>query len=298
MQYAPKEPHKKVLLAGVFLAVALMVLLLVYGINRFVIKENLVLKKPMTLLLIGTDLNILAPKSQDNPNNLPRTDTLILAFIDPARHKLSLISIPRDSLVDIPGHGLDRINQASVLGGYRLTKKAITVLTGVKVDRYAAINFDGFKKLIDLVGGVTINVDKKMRYATEPGRYNIKLDPGPQALDGEKALEYVRFRNEPLGDISRVERQRQLLLAIYRKILQSNNLMKTAKLLELGRQYVHTDLTTKEMLQLSGFANQVNPDKDIVSATLPGKFFEAYWQPDPDKVYKLIKKCQPINPKK
>ena len=96
---------------------------------------------------------------------------MILTFIDPSRHTISMVSIPRDSLVDIPGHGLDRINDASVLGGDGLTKKAVTELTGIKVDHFAVVNFEGFVKLVDLLGGVEINVDKKMRYADQHGEY-------------------------------------------------------------------------------------------------------------------------------
>lgn len=188
MPYLSKEPNKKLILAGIFVAIVFTVAVATFSINRFVIKENFVLKKPMVLLLIGMDINILTPESHDDPNKLPRTDTLILAFVDNLKNRISLVSIPRDSLVDIPGHSLDRINDASVLGGYELTKQAVTVLTGVKIDRYAVVNFAGFKKLVDLVGGVEINVDKKMRYANEYGKYTIKLDPGLQLLNGDRTI--------------------------------------------------------------------------------------------------------------
>jgi polyisoprenyl-teichoic acid--peptidoglycan teichoic acid transferase len=298
MPYVPREPNKKLILAGIFVAIFLIVAAITFSINHFIIKENLILKKPMVLLLIGMDRNILTPQSHDNPKALPRTDTLILTFIDPARRKISLVSIPRDSLVVIPGHGLDRINDASVLGGYQLTKRAIRELTGIKVNRYAVINFEGFVKLVDLLGGVEINVDKKMRYADEYGKYTIKLDPGPQLLDGKKVLQYVRFRNEPLGDISRVERQRILLHAVYKKVVQPESLMKIPQFLELVKKYLKTDLTTQEIIQISSFARQVDPEKGFQSATLPGKFYEAYWQPDPDQVYKLMKQLKPATLKK
>jgi LCP family protein required for cell wall assembly len=248
----------------------------------------------MILLLIGMDRNILTPESHDNPNALPRTDTMILTFIDPARHKISMVSVPRDSLVDIPGHGLDRINDASVLGGYELTKKSVRELTGIKVDHYAVVNFEGFVKLVDLLGGVEINVDKKMRYADAYGKYTIDLDPGLQMLDGQKALQYVRFRNEPLGDISRVERQRILLHAVYKKIMQPDSLLKIPRFLELAKQYLQTDLTTQEMVEIAGFARQINPEKGFQSATLPGHFYEAYWQTDPGQVYKLMSRLKPV----
>jgi len=298
MPYVPKEPNKKIILVGIFFCVAAIVAIITFSINRFVIKKELVLKKPMVLLLMGMDHNILTPISHDNPKALPRTDTLILTFINPARHKISLVSIPRDSLVNISGRGLDRINDASVLGGYSLTQKAVTELTGIKVNRYAVINFEGFVKLIDLLGGVEINVDKKMRYADAYGKYTIDLDPGLQLLNGSKALQYVRFRNEPLGDISRVERQRILLHAVCKRIMKLDSLMKIPRFMELGKQYIQTDLTTQEIIQLSGFARKVNPETGFQSFTLPGKFYEAYWAPDPARVYKLMSQLKPITLKK
>jgi LCP family protein required for cell wall assembly len=302
MPFVPREPNarasKKLILAAIFLSVILVVAVITFCVNRFIIKENLIMKKPLVLLLIGMDHNILTPSSHDDPNALPRTDTLILTFIDPLKHTISLVSIPRDSLVDIPGHALDRINDASVLGGYTLTKKAITELTGIKVNRYAVVNFEGFVKLIDLLGGVEINVDKKMRYADEYGKYTIKLDPGLQMLNGDKALQYVRFRHEPLGDISRVERQRILLHVVYAKAIRPENLIKIPRLMELGKKYIQTDLTTQEMLQIVGLVRRVKPATKFQSFTLPGKFFEAYWQPDPAQVYKLMSQLKPATLKK
>ncbi|HBE81026.1 MAG TPA: hypothetical protein DDW65_25040 [Firmicutes bacterium] len=293
MPYTAKDPNKKLILAGIFLSIFLIVAVITYGINRYVIKENLIQKKPMVILLIGMDRNILTPESHDNPKAMPRTDVLILTFINPARHNISLISIPRDSLVDIPGHGLDRINDASVIGGYSLTKKAIAQMTGIRIDRYAEVNFEGFAKLIDLLGGIEMNVDKKMRYADEYGKFTIDLDPGVQMLNGDKALQYVRFRNEPLGDISRVERQRKLLHALYRKLMQPDNLLKIPRILKLGEQYVKTDLSTQETLRLVSFVKQVNPQNGFQSYTLPGKFYEVYWQPDPTQVSKLMGQLKP-----
>jgi LCP family protein required for cell wall assembly len=224
---------------------------------------------------------------------MPRTDTLILAIIDPGKSKISMISIPRDSLVDIPGHRVDRINYASVKGGIPLTRRMVTRLTGCRIDHYMLLNFESFKQVVDLVGGVEVNVDKKMRYADEYGVYKIKLDPGPQILNGEKALQYVRFRNEPLGDISRVERQRKLLMALYKKLKQPSMLVKIPSLLGVARKYVKTDMSTHEMLALANFARKINPEKDLKSYTLPGSFYEVYWKPDRRQVQQLMASLKP-----
>lgn len=287
MPYMSKTQNKKVIIAGITLCIIAAIAIITVSINRSSMKRNLVLKKPMVLLLIGMDHNILTPQSHDDPKKLPRTDTLILTFINPFRHKIIMVSIPRDSLVNIPGHGLDRINDASVLGGLSLTKKAITELTGIKVDRYAVVNFEGFIQLIDLLGGVEVNVDKKMRYGTDE-TYSIHLDPGVQLLNGKKALQFARFRNEPLGDISRVQRQRLLLQAVYKKVMKPESLVKIPQMIKLGQKYIKTDLSTTEIIQLAGFAKKVNQQTGFQSYTLPGSFYEAYWQPNPAKVYQLM----------
>ena len=258
-------------------------------------KADSFLKAPLALLLIGMDLNILTPQSHDDPTALPRTDTLILTIIDPRTSKIAMVSIPRDSLVYIPGYGEEKINDASVVGGFALTKKVVSQLSGTKIDRYMVVNFAGFKELVNLLGGVEINVDKRMRYADQYGAYTIKLNPGLQKLDGTKALQYVRFRNEPLGDISRVARQRKLLIAIFKKVKQPENIIKLPALLKLARKYIKTDLSTPEMIQLLKFSRKINLETGIFSYTLPGSFYEADWKPNPQQVRELMLKLKPAS---
>jgi LCP family protein required for cell wall assembly len=292
-----ETPPKKPLIV----AAGILVVLMIIGFFYFTrdVKETrppaVVAKKPMTLLLIGMDINVGEPKPEETPA-LTRTDTLILAILDPVAKKASLVSIPRDSLVNIPGHGLGRINEASVLGGIPLTRRMVTRLTGCRIDHYMQVGFESFQQLVDLVGGIEVNVDKKMRYADEYGVYKIKLDPGPQVLDGVKALQYVRFRHEPLGDIGRVERQRKLLLALYTKLKQPLNIVKIPSMLGIARKYMRTDLKTGQMLELIQFARKLNPETDIRSYTLPGSFYEAYWKPDRAKVRELMAELKPQRP--
>ncbi len=283
---------------NVIILATILIILLVSGMIylSLQVRQNIVevkTEKPLNLLLIGMDKNILTPGSLDNPEAVTRTDTLILAMIDPGNHQVSLLSIPRDSLVHIPDHGVDRINEASVLGGIQLTRRMVTRLTGARIDHYMIVNFESFKQLVDLVGGIEVNVDKRMRYANEYGVYKIKLDPGLQLLDGDKALQYVRFRNEPLGDISRVERQRKLLLALYKKLKSPANIIKVPSMLGIARKYMKTDLSSKQLLNLISFARELNPEQDIRSYTLPGSFYEAYWKPDGPKIRELMAELKP-----
>ena len=143
-----------------------------------------------------------------------RTDSIILVHVPSGNGKPALISFPRDSYVPVPGHGHNKINAAYALGGPKLLIKTIEGVTGVRVDGYVEIGFGGFASVVDSVGGVDICVKRAMN---DP-KAGINLKAGCQTLDGPKALGYVRARySDPLGDIGRVQRQRQFLGAIMHK---------------------------------------------------------------------------------
>jgi LCP family protein required for cell wall assembly len=143
-----------------------------------------------------------------------RTDSIILVHVPSGDGKPALISLPRDSYVPVPGHGHNKINAAYALGGPKLLVKTIEGVTGVRVDGYVEIGFGGFSSVVDSVGGVDICVKRAMK---DP-KAGINLKAGCQTLDGPKSLGYVRARySDPLGDIGRVQRQRQFLGAIMHK---------------------------------------------------------------------------------
>jgi LCP family protein required for cell wall assembly len=285
------------------LKIAVVILLLatlgggVYFWIQYQIEQDYRLKEPMTLLLIGMDINILTPESHDSTGGVPRTDTMILAIIDPYLNRVSLISIPRDSLVVYPDGVEYRLNEASTYsGGFDLTRKLVAQLTGISVDRMMIVNFESFKHLVNLVGGVEIDVDKRMYYANENGVATINLKKGKQILNGEKALQYVRFRNEPLGDISRVERQRKFLITLMAKLNRPETLFKTGDLMAIARKYTKSDLSKKEMLRLFNFAHKLKSKTGITSYTLPGEFYEAYWKPNPGQTAALIEALRAKKP--
>jgi len=149
----------------------------------------------ITVLLLGTD---------SRPGEtVGRTDTIIVARVDTAENRLSLLSIPRDTRVNIPKHGMDKINSANVYGGPTLTARVVSDLIGMPVQYYALTNWESFKEMVDTLGGITIDVEKRMYYydRADGPEYIIDLQPGVQRLDGRKALQYVRWRNDALGDI-------------------------------------------------------------------------------------------------
>jgi len=230
------------------------------------------------ILLLGTDARVGEPSQ--------RTDTMILCSIDPASRQVALLSRPRDTRVALPGHGMDKINDADVYGGPDEAMSVVGNLLGVDVNYYVLVNFNGFKDIVDTLGGVTIDVKSDM-YHYDPmdgGIYTIDLKKGVQLLDGTKALEFVRFRDDPTGDIARTERQQEFLTALVKKMMSTSSLTKLPALVPEVMRYVHTNLPLPMVLSLARTAADMS-NLQVVHQTLPGYFLTvdgvSYWGVNP-----------------
>ncbi|MBE1531714.1 LCP family protein [Actinomadura algeriensis] len=156
-----------------------------------------------------------------------RTDTIMLMHMPADRKKAYLISFPRDSWVEVPGYGRQKINAAFSYGGPKLLIQTIEGLTGVRIDHYGAIDFAGFESMVDALGGVTVNIKKSVY---DPAR-KVNWQAGKQELNGEEALLFVRQRyNLPNGDFDRMKRQQALLRALAKKAADSGTLTNPLKL--------------------------------------------------------------------
>jgi LCP family protein required for cell wall assembly len=143
-----------------------------------------------------------------------RTDTMMLVHLPAGGGQPSLISLPRDSYVPIPGHGSDKLNAAFSYGGPPLLAQTVENITGVHIDHYAEIGLSGFASLVNDVDGVQMCIPQRM---VDP-KANLNLQPGCQTLNGDQALGYVRTRAFTNGDLQRVQDQRQFLTALVHKI--------------------------------------------------------------------------------
>ena len=149
-----------------------------------------------------------------------RTDTIMLLHIPGNSEKPTLVSLPRDSYVPIPGHNRNKINAAYSFGGAKLLMDTVEQVSGLRMDGYIEIGFGGFAKVVDTAGGVNICV----KHAMNDKKAGINLKPGCQDMDGRVALGYVRARySDPLGDLGRVQRQRQFLGALMKKAATPGN---------------------------------------------------------------------------
>ena len=165
------------------------------------------MKEKINILVLGVDAR---------DDDVGRSDTTFVVTIDTIARRITMLSIPRDSRVKIDGHGWDKINHAYAYGGSKLSKSVVEKLLGIPIEYTVVMNFQGFVRMIDALGGVTIAVDKRMYYSDpyddDRGLY-IDLHPGVQKLNGKAAIEYVRYRDEE-GDIGRVARQQKFLTAL------------------------------------------------------------------------------------
>jgi LCP family protein required for cell wall assembly len=234
----------------------------------------------INILLLGTDTEI---------GHKSRTDTIILASIDTRQKNLSILSIPRDTRVNIPGYGDNRINAANLLGGVELVKKTLSELLKVPIDYYVLTNFEGFVGIIDILGGVEIDVEQNMKCRVYDGVIN--LEKGLQRLDGEKALQYVRFRYDKLGDISRTQRQQKFLVALAKEMMQTKNVVKLPALIPQLQKTVETDLSLPQLLGLARDGKNYDLD-NITVQTLPGNFATisggSYWVVDMEKAPEIV----------
>lgn len=239
-----------------------------------------------TVLLVGTD-------NRPGENYVSNTDSLLVTSIDTVNHRMSFLSIPRDTQVSLPGIGVQKINAiARLQKGLPSTQKYIEQLIGFKIDGYVMTNFNGFKTIVDSLGGITVDVEKNMRYDTgdSQDRY-IDLKKGTQRLNGSQALQYARFRNDELADISRTARQQAILKAIFAEATELKNLPKIPLVISKVYQAVQTDLNIRQLWALANTFNKKDAFQ-TVSQTLPGNFVTeqgiSYWKVNSDFAKKVV----------
>ncbi|MBP2366335.1 LCP family protein [Pseudonocardia parietis] len=171
-----------------------------------------------TFLLVGTDSRAREPTtgSGANPDAVPgsqRSDAIMLGTLAPDGHSASVVSIPRDSWVEVPGRGMNKINAAYAFGGAPLLIGTVEQLTGVRVDHFGVVDFAGFTSLVDSVGGIDVTV------ARATGNDGVDFVQGENHLDGAQALAYVRQRYDlPGGDLDRAARQQNAMKALLEKV--------------------------------------------------------------------------------
>lgn len=263
------------------------------------------LTRPVNVLVLG--IKVLSSEVADPPpevrnlryqavvNSLDGlSDSMLLVRFDPQTHQLTVLSLPRDTRTWIDGAGTTKLNEANVYGGPALAARSVTeLLGGVEIDRYVRINVQGVEKLIDALGGVKVNVPQDMSYKDDSQHLYINLKKGEQRLNGNQAVQFLRFRYDAFGDIGRVQRQQMFMRALVEQALQPGTLARIPQVLSVIQSNLDTNLNVEELIALAGFAAQTNRP-NVQMLMLPGGFsssaeFEAsYWLPSQTKIAEMM----------
>jgi LCP family protein required for cell wall assembly len=222
-------------------------------------QDGTLVSKPSLLLLLGTDGDKTAARADAR-----RSDSILLIRTDPARHRMSYLSIPRDLRVDIPGYGAYKINAAFQLGGAALTMKTVRALTGLQPNHVAMVDFEDFRTVIDALGGVEINVPKPILsnrfdcpYKTDARCQQWqgwRFAKGKQTMSGQRALIYSRVRENRLdpaeNDLTRGERQQAVVEAMTDDLVSPGTFVKLPFIAGDLVKPLTTDLSAGQLLQL------------------------------------------------
>jgi LCP family protein required for cell wall assembly len=196
--------------------------------------------KPLTILIIGSDRRL------GQPDVGARSDTLIVVRLDPSTSSVSMLSVPRDLLVNIPGYGQNKINAAYSFGGAKLSLEVVKQLLGVPINDFIDVNFDGFIRVVDKLSGAYLMIDRRYYNNTAVTGYaSIDIQPGYQLLNGHQSLNFVRFRHDQNGDFTRIVRQQMFLRAMKRQLANSATITSFPRLFSVATimsHYVISDI--------------------------------------------------------
>lgn len=238
-------------------------------------------KDPLNFLVLGSDSRISAGDPSEWKAGAQRTDAIMLVHLDGNREHASVMSIPRDSWVDVPGHGMAKINASYSYGGPALLVQTVEKLTGVRIDHVAIADFDSFTELTDALGGVEITVGQDVY--DSGGLGGLIVGKGTHVLDGKQALAYARQRyGLPGGDFDRVKRQQNWARAILTKAVSQGTLTDPAKATKFVR-VVSGSVAVDDGLGLDDLVRLATELKDLRSGDVA--FFTAPvagtgWSPD------------------
>jgi polyisoprenyl-teichoic acid--peptidoglycan teichoic acid transferase len=261
--------------------------------------------RPVNILVMGIDR--VPPDSPEAAKGIfaGRSDTMLLVRVNPEQGNANVLTIPRDTLVEIPNYGSDKINAANVVGGPILAAEVVSrTLDYTPVDRYVRVSTTAFRELVDLVGGVEVFVPKPMQYVDQTQKLFIDLKPGLQVLNGAQAEGFARFRHDELGDIGRAQRQQAVLKALQRRLASPMTIARLPQLYSILQKNVDSDLSLGETLALVQFAIQLKPDQ-LKMVLLPGRFSAAgefnasYWLMDEAAMHVVVRnnfQPEPLTP--
>lgn len=235
-----------------------------------------------TLLFMGTDET--GGRGRDSLNSL--TDTMLLIRVE--GHHVAILAIPRDTRVEIPHHGICKINAANVYGGPKLSEQIVSRFLGVPIDHYMIVDLRGVQDLIQAMGGMEVTIPKPLHYTDRTQRLFIDLPQGRYHLNGRQVEAFLRFRHDNDGDIGRVERQQAFLMEFAHQFLTPRLLLHLPTLWNTFLAHGRTDLSAWQAFQLYRSLRSLDLHRDLVLTMLPGVEDTAsgpwYWKAAPSRI--------------
>jgi len=255
------------------------------------------------ILVLGTD------KRENDPDHYARSDTLLLANVDTISRTVGVMSIPRDLVMDVPGYGKNKVNAAYLFGEYyqlegggqALAVQTISQFFNTPIDYYVAINFDGFRKVVDTVGGIDVDVPYSLDDYNYPsddegdpfGEIHVHFDEGRQHMDGKTALRYARTRHAD-NDFARSRRQLQIILAVRQKAMSLNLIPVLPNLIDDLGGMVQPNIPFDQQIGLAQLGYNIDAS-NIYTASIDGTMIQPETLPDGSEGLKLdMKVARPM----
>lgn len=226
---------------------------------------------PFYMLLLGVDKDEARAEGSEYgaDEGAYRSDTIMLVRIDPQSKKVTLVSIHRDTMVDLGEHGTQKINAAYSIGGASYATQVVSQFAGVPISHYAEVDMDGFAAIVDQVGGVTIDLPVDVK---DPNYTGLDLSAGEQTLDGQTAALLCRARHAydayGDGDRYRAANQRAVIMAVAKKVLASDPVTMASAVSTMAG-YVTTDMDVQSIVSLASQFSGMDVDKDVMSGMEP-----------------------------
>lgn len=217
--------------------------------------EQLFGRRDLVVLLLGTDED-RAPGGKKVNRAEARSDMIMVARLHFGENRITGITIPRDTLADLPGYRAMRINAFHSIGGPKLAREAVENMIGVKIDRVVVVNYAVFQEMVDMIGGIDIDVAKRLKYTDERGDLFIDFQPGQQHMDGYQAMGYVRYRKD--SDFNRQARQREFLMAFKEQAVKQ--IFQAGRLANKVADLTGHAFTDEELATLMVFARGVDQE--------------------------------------
>jgi LCP family protein required for cell wall assembly len=220
--------------------------------------------EPFSVLILGTDVET------EEDRNRSRSDTIIVATINPKSSDIKMVSIPRDTLITLPDGRMEKMNAAYATGGIMRARDQVSEFLDIPIDYYAIMDFTGLIELVDAVGGITVNSDfafTENNYL-HPGQ-KVEIEEGIQRLNGDEALGYARMRKkDPRGDFGRQDRQQEVIVGILDELASLNTITNFTEILNSVRPYLLTNAKADQMFAIAG--NYAHTISDIEQLSING----------------------------